>query len=764
MENQDKKRHRSGGSRAKSSHQSSRAIDQAQQQGESDLDHGALDFRDRQDMLETLPTEPEEATETIDLASMFTTHVSATGSFDIGSEIWTTTFGKLLQALPIPSFLIGTNCRLLQANQACKKISPDYQKMLGSLFSQLFPGSGVSHKIQSLLEDVFATRRTTVAKAVLQIGEARIWARMTFRSVRVMRERFVLALIEDLTSEKKEIYIKEKLTLELERRVKERTEEIRTSEATYRNILETIADGYYQVDLAGNLTLINDSLCNMIGYTRQELLKMRYPQLVDEVSAKRIAKACREVYKTGKSNRALDVEVLRKDGTTSQVSASIALIRGSDGKPTGLRGVFRDMTEHKRLEEQLQQAAKMEAVGRLAGGVAHDFNNLLTAVLGYSSMLLQEVPQNDSRHEKLVHISDAAERAAGLTKQLLAFSSKQVLDVELLSIDRIIMELDDKLNSLVGEDIELTTVQSSSLGLVSADPVQIEQILTNLVVNARDAMPNGGKITIETANVVLDEDYAKAHPDVEAGSYVMFAVSDTGQGIESETMTLIFDPFFTTKEKGLGTGLGLATVYGIVKQHRGHVGVYSEVARGTTFRVYFPRVEDQSETMHEISSIETKSESKETILVVEDEEIVRNLAVEVLETLGYSTLSARDPDHAQAISQSYEGPIHLLLTDVVLPQMDGRSLYRRLSASRPEMKVLYVSGYTENFIMHHGVLDQGVQFLAKPFTVDVLAKRIRHILAKASLMAICLTVSLAPALLSYGYGVFAYAASGNCLA
>jgi two-component system cell cycle sensor histidine kinase/response regulator CckA len=361
---------------------------------------------------------------------------------------------------------------------------------------------------------------------------------------------------------------------------------------------------------------------------------------------------------------------------------------------------------------------------------------------------LQEVPQHDSSYEKLVHISDAAQRAAGLTEQLLALSSKQVLEVELLSIDRVIAELGSKLNRLVGENIELTTVQSSSLGLVSADPVQIEQILTNLVVNARDAMPNGGKITIETANVVLDEDYAEAHPDVEAGSYVMFAVSDTGQGIESETMTLIFDPFFTTKEKGLGTGLGLATVYGIVKQHQGHVGVYSDVGRGTTFRVYFPRVEDQSETIHEISSIENKPKSKETVLVVEDEEIVRNMAVEVLETLGYSTLSARDPDHAQAISQGYEGPIDLLLTDVVLPQMDGRSLYDRLSASRPEMKVLYVSGYTENIIMHHGVLDEGIQFLAKPFTVDALAKRIRHILHKASVIVISLTLSLAPVLLS----------------
>ncbi|MGO9567736.1 MAG: PAS domain S-box protein [Desulfomonilaceae bacterium] len=348
MQDQDKNRQPSGQTRRKQSHQGSGTGTRSERQGPSGDDHsfGMPDFRDRDEMSRTLPQEVEQATETIDLASLFTTDISATGSFDIGSEIWTTTFGKLIQALPIPAFLINTDCRVLQANQACAKISPIYEKTLGGFFSQLFPGSGVSGKIQSLLEEVFATRRTTVAQAVLQIGEVRIWARMTFRSVRVMSERFILALIEDLTSEKKEIHIKEKLTLELERRVEERTEEIRRSEATYRSILETIADGYYQVDLAGNLTLINDSLCDIIGHSRQELLGMSYFKLMDDVSAKRISEACREVYRSGKANRAFDVEVLRKDGTKRQVSASIALIRDSDGKPQGLRGVFRDMTEH----------------------------------------------------------------------------------------------------------------------------------------------------------------------------------------------------------------------------------------------------------------------------------------------------------------------------------------------------------------------------------------------------------------------------------
>lgn len=754
MEDQDKKRNRSLQTRGRTSRESSRIEKRGQWQGMSpDRDEFSMpDLRDRPELSNALSVE-QQVTETIDLAALFTANISATGSFDVGSEIWTTTFGKLLQALPIPALLIDASCCVLQANQACTKISPAYQKILGGPFSGLFPGSGVSEGVQSLLEEVFSTRKTKVAQAVLQIEDARIWARMTFRSVRITRERFVLALIEDLTSEKKEIHVKEKLTRDLERRVEERAEQIRKSEATYRNILETIADGYYQVDLAGNLTLINNSLCELIGYSREELLGMSYRRLMDEANAERMYGACREVYKTSVPNSAFDFEVLGKDGNKRQLSASIALIKDSNGRPEGLRGVFRDMTEHKRLEAQLRQAAKMEAIGRLAGGIAHDFNNLLTAILGYSSILLQDGLQADARHEKLVHIAHAAERATGLTRQLLALGSKQVLEVKVLSIDRVIAEMEDALKRLIGKDIELLTVNSYPLGFVRADPSQIEQIVSNLVVNARDAMPNGGKITIEIRNVLLDSYYAKTHPDVEAGSYVMFAVSDSGQGIASETMTLIFDPFFTTKAKGVGTGLGLATVYGIVKQHRGHVGVSSEVGRGTTFRVYLPRVEDQPEIDADGEIMVTQPLGKETVMVVEDEEIVRNLATEVLETLGYSTLSAHDPDHALAISQSYEGPIHLLLTDVALPEMDGRSLYNRLAEERPEMKVLYVSGYTEDFIVQQGVLDGGVQFLAKPFTVDALATKIKDILDGVPLVIISLAAALAQALPVWGCGL-----------
>jgi CheY-like chemotaxis protein/two-component sensor histidine kinase len=381
-----------------------------------------------------------------------------------------------------------------------------------------------------------------------------------------------------------------------------------------------------------------------------------------------------------------------------------------------------------RLEEELRQAVKMEAIGRLAGSVAHDFNNILTAIIGYSGILMQQLPERSPEHEKLLQIGRAAARAADLTRQLLAFSRKQILDTEVMNLNEVIVELEKMLKRLIGEDIELVTVLNPALGYVQADASQIEQILMNLAVNARDAMPNGGNLTIETANHFLDEDYCRVHPEVEPGQYVMFAVSDSGRGMEPETLSRCFDPFFTTKQKGGGTGLGLSTVYGIVKQHRGHITVYSEPGHGTIFKVYFPKVEEFREKRPKPPSVGLRPHGKETILVVEDEVLVRNLTREALEMLGYCALTASDPREAIAVSDEHEGPIHLLLTDVVLPQMDGSTLFGKISSKRPEMKVLYMSGYTENFIVHHSVLDRGVHFIPKPFTVEELAAKIRRIL------------------------------------
>lgn len=540
-------------------------------------------------------------------------------------------------------------------------------------------------------------------------------------------ERWILANAAPVRNEKGEITAGVLVFPDITE-LKKAEAELRESEDKYRRILETIADGYHEVDLEGNLTLVNDSLCDIIGYSREELLGMNYRQVMDEDNAKRIYEAYNRVLRTGEAHPGFDYEILRKDGATRSVSVSISLIRDAQGDPSGFRGIFRDVTDPKRMEGQLRQAAKMEAIGRLAGGVAHDFNNILTAVMGYSTILSEQLPKESPAQEKLNQIGRAAGRAADLTRQLLAFSRKQMLDVRVVDLNGVIADLEKMLQRLIGEDIELTTSLNPSAGHVKADPVQIEQILMNLAVNARDAMPEGGNLAIETADTFLDEDYARAHIEVEPGPYVVFTVSDTGRGMDSAILRCIFDPFFTTKEKGVGTGLGLSTVYGIVKQHRGHITVYSEPGRGSTFRVYLPRVEDDLRQEPKALSTESRPGGQETVLVVEDEEMVRGIACEALEMLGYSTLAASDPYEAEVISSRHKGPIHLLLTDVVLPQMDGRSLYRSLAPSRPDMKVLFVSGYTESFIIHRGVLDAGVHFMQKPFTVETLAKKVREVL------------------------------------
>jgi two-component system, cell cycle sensor histidine kinase and response regulator CckA len=386
------------------------------------------------------------------------------------------------------------------------------------------------------------------------------------------------------------------------------------------------------------------------------------------------------------------------------------------------------MNERTKLEEQLRQAAKMEAVGRLAGGVAHDFSNLLTAILGYSSLLLNQSQRDDSDRDKLEQILLAAEKASRLTQQLLAFSRKQVLEVRELDFNLLIDNLEKILSRTIGEDIELVTVFEPSLGKVLADQGQIEQIVVNLAVNARDAMPRGGKLTMETHNVSLDEDYARAHPEVTPGPHMMFAVSDSGIGMDQEIISKIFEPFFTTKDPGRGTGLGLSTVFGIVKQHQGHVSVYSEQGRGTTFKVYLPRVESSRRPRSDDTERSPHSGGTETVMVVEDEEIVRRFATEALRLLGYRALAAQGPEAALEITRQHEESIDLLLTDVVMPHLDGQRLYNMIVKMRPKIKVLYMSGYAGNAIVHHGVLDPGVAFLQKPLTMEKLASKVREVL------------------------------------
>jgi PAS domain S-box-containing protein len=405
-----------------------------------------------------------------------------------------------------------------------------------------------------------------------------------------------------------------------------------------------------------------------------------------------------------------------------------APLRGSGGKVTGVIGVATDVTERRHLEAQLRQAQKMEAVGRLAGGVAHDFNNLLTAIGGYSELLQTRWGGTAHGAKELEEIRKACQRATALTRQLLAFSRRQVLEPKVLDLNAVVTRTEQMLRRLIGEDVDLITSLHPSLGRVRADPSQVEQILMNLVVNARDAMPQGGRVVVETANVELGPSFAARHPETQPGPYVMLAVSDTGSGMDPETLAHLFEPFFTTKGPGEGTGLGLSTVYGIVRQSGGNIWAYSEPGRGSTFKIYLPRAEEAAESVPEAARVTPRLRGNETILVVEDEKIVRSLALEILKMHGYSVLEARNGTEALKVAARHSGTIHLMLTDVVMPQMGGPELVQRLQPLRPEMRILYMSGYTGGALVQQGVLAPETALLSKPFGVDALARKIREIL------------------------------------
>ncbi len=407
---------------------------------------------------------------------------------------------------------------------------------------------------------------------------------------------------------------------------------------------------------------------------------------------------------------------------------TVTPVFGPDGKCTALIGSVHDLTERKRLEQQVRQAQKMEVVGQLAGGVAHDFNNLLTVINGYSEIVLQRLATDDLNHSFVDEIKKAGDRAAALTHQLLAFSRRQVLKPQVLVLNSVIDDMEKMLRRLIGADIDLVTTLEKNLGQVTADPGQMEQILLNLVVNARDAMPQGGKLTIETANVVLGESYAANHVTAKPGPHVMLAVSDTGMGMDAEVQKHIFEPFFTTKEVGKGTGLGLSTVYGIVKQSEGNVWVYSEPGMGTTFKIYLPRVDKPVEAIESKPAEATIPGGTETILLVEDEPSVRLLVRTTLESNGYQVLEATNGAEALLIGEQHQGRIHFLLTDLVMPGISGRVLAEQLVPRRPELKVLFLSGYTDDVVVRHGALDANMAFLQKPFTPDALARKVREVM------------------------------------
>jgi two-component system cell cycle sensor histidine kinase/response regulator CckA len=562
-----------------------------------------------------------------------------------------------------------------------------------------------------------------------------------------------LLVNRNITARRLAEVLRERAWAELEQRVEERTAELASANASLRAemaereraeealhkereflrvLLETVEDGIVTCDASGTLTFFNHA-------TRQIHAEGASPLPPEEWASRyRLYHPDGEtllqrdevpLYRAlhGEAVHNVEVVIRPPQGPPHTVLVSGHRLFDSRSQPLGAVAVMHDITERKKLEEQFRQAQKMEAVGHLAGGIAHDFNNLLTVILGYSETLLTELSHDRHLRDMVLEVYQVGERAAMLTRQLLAFSRKQVLAPQVVDLNGIVMDLEKMLRRLIGEDIELHVAPAADLGRVFADPGQLEQVLLNLVVNARDAMPRGGQLTIETRNVELDAAYAQDHLAVQPGSYVLLAVSDTGCGMDEATRARLFEPFFTTKEPGKGTGLGLATVYGIVKQSGGDIFVYSEVGRGTTFKIYLPRVQ-QPLAPPGPKGLGRMPRGDETVLLVEDEDSVRGLSRHVLLLSGYRVLEARNGDEALGISGDYAGAIDLLLTDVVMPNMGGRELADHMSRQRPTLKVLYLSGYTEDAVVRHGVLAADTAFLQKPFTPAALAQKVRDVL------------------------------------
>jgi PAS domain S-box-containing protein len=545
----------------------------------------------------------------------------------------------------------------------------------------------------------------TIGVLVVQTYREKIRYRETEKDILTFVSQHVAAAIEHKSSE----------------------DQLRQSEARYRSLVQSAVYGIYSSTVGGQFLAVNPALISMLGYeTEQEMLGLTIghdiylePLERDSFISEFISRRRWE---------GMEVKWRRKDGRSITVRLSGRLVTGDRGEPAYIEGIVEDVTERRMLEQQLRQSQKMEAVGRLAGGVAHDFNNLLTVIRGYTEILLSDLPEEDEQREELEEIMKASDRAGALTRQLLAFSRQQVLAPKVLNLNHVVTNMHNLLKRLLGEDIDLQTILDSNLGHAKADPSQVEQVIMNLAVNARDAMPVGGRLTIETGNVELSAEWGRDLINAKPGPYVMIAMSDSGTGMDEATKARVFEPFFTTKDQGKGTGLGLSTAYGIVKQSDGYISVYSEIGIGSTFKVYLPRMDSVGDAPAVNTAVPETVRASETVLLVEDEEGVRKLVGGILSRQGYRVIEATSGEEAIAMVQDFSGTIDLLLSDVVLLGMSGRELAERMRLQMPSLKVIYMSGYTDDAVVRHGVLTQSAEFLQKPFNSQTLLRKLRSVL------------------------------------
>jgi two-component system, cell cycle sensor histidine kinase and response regulator CckA len=819
----------------------------------SDKDFPTFDSSE-EDELPRVLREDQAGTETIDLGLLLTRDVTSSGSFGIGGAIRGTTFGKLTQALPIPALLIDQSHNVIVANQACGRIGPGYEKILGTLFSSVFPDPSHAQEAQAALEKVFSTRKPQIFEGMIRIGEGRIWGRVTLRSIRMMDSRLVLVLVEDLSPEKKQLALKHKLNEELRQEIarRERAErEVAQSEKKYRQFVETASDIIYRTDPNGLFTIVNQVGLRITEYSAEQLIGRNYLELIRADHKKAVERFYGTQFLKRRPVTYLEFPIITKRGKTVWLGQNVQLLTEGDtiagfqaiarditerkeaedrfsetlarldalvnaipdivsfkdlegrnlvvnkafeafiglsrqkivgktdaqilpkdfadhcrrqdeqviesgkpinqdcsaasqngetlflevtkfpifddaGKVVGLGGLGRDVTERRRLEEQLGQAAKMEAIGTLAGGLAHDFNNLLQIILGYSDVLLLAKEKNDPEVKRIESIRAAARRGADLVKRILTFSRKAETKPRPINLNHQLMQVEDLLHRTIPKMIGIKLRLAENLQTINADPAQVEQIILNLAVNAKHAMPEGGELILETKNVVLDEVMVSTLPEVEPGNYVMLSVSDTGHGMEKEILDRIFDPFFTTKKMGEGTGLGLSTVFGIVKSHHGHITCDSEPGAGSTFRIYFPAMEREIE-WNPATTLQMPAFGTETVLLVDDEESIRELGKELLTGAGYTVLTASTGQEALDVYRRDMEAISLIILDLVMPRMGGKQCLQELLKVDPNVKVLVASGYAESDLANE-VMVGAKGFVRKPYNMKELFGALRRIL------------------------------------
>ncbi len=670
----------------------------------------------------------EETTESIVLDALFSQDITDSGSFDIRGEIWKTTFGRMLQALPIGALLVDDALSITAANEACRTISADYEDILGSQLCDLYATEFGKQRARSVSQAVLKDRKPRVLFGMLDICGKKVWGRATLRSIRIMSDRFILVLLENLTVETEQLILNQKQHKALQKEIAERKhseEALKCSETRFRQIYDKAPLMMLSLDRDGTIRSANAKCVQSLGYSQEELLGQKIHLLLSEESKVAFPLSFRTLWTTGEI-RDCSSRYLTKDRKQIEALIDGVIVEDSAWGPVSLLTV-RDVTHEWLLEKQLREAQKMQALGTLAGGVAHDFNNLLQIIFGYAELVMMRLKKDSPNYQGLRTIRETARRGSELVKQVLAFSRRVESNPRPFDLNHEVVKSSQLLERTIPKMISIQVNLDESLHTIFADPIQVEQIVLNLAVNAKDAMPDGGTLTLETRNVSFDKSYCRQNPEVQPGDYVCLRISDTGHGMEREVMEHIFEPFFSTKKPGEGTGLGLSTVFGLVKIHGGHISCDSEPGRGTVMQVYFPAIEQQVGWSVD-TTIEMPAFGTETILLIDDEEFVRTWGKDLLTHAGYTVVDATNGREGLQIYRQKQDEISLVILDLIMPEMGGKQCLEELLRLDPNLKAVIASGFPIDRKSRESLAKQAKAIISKPFQANELLRVVRRVI------------------------------------